>query len=187
MRLWGLSAHRQTHRWGPKYIQILEAKFGVSFKRSLEIPILVRDRKYVAVNEATKQALPLMYALVLMSLSDTSIITQSPKRVSFPTDLGSPRANLELQEVSERLKLCVTSHTLAIVEGPRYMILCGPSTCNTLPRYMMLLSASTPLKAGWSRIKNVNASRGIRSLRDLTQGLVTSKVWKRLKILEPTY
>ena len=69
---------------GPRRSDLLEATFGVLFKMSLKIPILLRNRKLFAANKEMKQELGLVYVEILLIVTDATIHYTKTERGNQP-------------------------------------------------------------------------------------------------------
>ena len=69
-----------THQLGPPHADLLEVVFGILFRMSLEIPVLLRNRKLFGENEEIKHELAVAYAEILMVVCGATVHYIKTKR-----------------------------------------------------------------------------------------------------------
>ena len=121
---------------GPHRSDLLEATFGVLFKMSLEIPILLRNRKLFAANKEMKQELGFVYVDMLLIVADVTIHYNKTDRGNQP-DSHCPQLML-IDDLKAAPRMIFTIFVdsgliLSTATKSKSTLPCGPITWSILP------------------------------------------------------
>ena len=125
------------YQLGPPHADLLEVVFGILFQMSLEIPLLLRNRKLFGDSEEIKHELAVAYAEILMVVCEATVHYIKTKR-GTTHHMGQLQTEAD-ENLQERLPKnstvsVVTGSKLTITTGSRSQSLCGRTAWNVLLR-----------------------------------------------------